>query len=268
MLTQPQKAVSEGLWSAYWETHDETARNALMEHYLPTVRYAAVRLAGKNDRRAQIGEVDDLMQYGIFGLRDAIRGFDAARGVKFETYALQRVRGAMLDGLKSNQWMPRDVRQRLMRYLQVQEQLLAEHGPGHHTEAVAARLGVDAQAICDLQGHAGRMVVGSLHGEDPHASHDDVPRCNTIPDYREEDAGEIQQRRDVRDLLLRELTRTERHLMMLYYYENMSMRDVGAVLGISGTRVSQMHSEIVIRLRERFGARMQDAGEALSCLQI
>src|SRR5690348_4623516 len=89
----------ETLWSNFWN-HGRTDadRNALMEHYLPLARFAAVRLATRHGRRARGGDVDDLLQYGVFGLRDAIGKFDPARGVKFETYCLQRIRGAMLDG--------------------------------------------------------------------------------------------------------------------------------------------------------------------------
>ena len=271
MHTPSARTAADDLWSVHRAAPSDATRNALMEHYLPMVRFAAMRLAGRNGRRPQTGDIEDLVQYGVFGLRDALRGFDPARGVKFETYALQRVRGAMLDGLKSGQWLPREVRQRLARYLAVHEQLLAERGPGHHAQAAADRLGVDAHAVCQFQVQAGRMTVASLHGEDSRQQNDqdDVPRCNTIPDHREEDAADSQQRRDVRDLLLRELTGTERHLMMLYYYENLSMREVGAVLGISGTRVSQMHSDIVNRLRERFATRMQDdAGQTRSCLHV
>jgi len=226
-------------------------------------------LAGRNGRKAQTGDVEDLMQFGAFGLRDAIRGFDAARGVKFETYALQRVRGAMLDGLKASQWMPREIRQEVNRFHTVDEALQGEFGGGLHVQAAADRMGLAADQVMALQAHAGRMMVGSLHAEEAQLESDDTPRCNTVPDHREEDASLSQQRQDVRDLLLKELTRSERHLMMLYYYENMSMREVGAVLGISGTRVSQMHTDIVSRLRERFGSRLLDrAGQARPVMQI
>ena len=266
---QNSRQHAQSLWTSYWSSgRSDRARNALMEHYLPLVKFAAVRLASRNGRHARAGDVDDLMQYGVFGLRDAIRGFDPARGVKFETYCLQRVRGAMLDGLKASQWVPREIRQRLNRFAVVQEELSAQQGAGRHEEAAAGRMGLCTTAIHELQCHAARMNVASLHaGNDLEGQ--DVPASDIVTDTREEEPADAVQRKDVRDLFFRELTRSERHLMMLYYYENMTMREIGAVLGISGTRVSQLHTEIVNRLRQRLGARVTDgAGQARASLHI
>jgi RNA polymerase sigma factor for flagellar operon FliA len=263
---------TSALWNAYWESgRSDAARNALMEHYLPLVRLAATRLASRNGRRASAGEIDDLQQYGIFGLRDAIRGFDPERGAKFETYCLRRVRGAMLDGLKSNNWVPRDVRHRLSQFTAAQQLIEAEQGPGLKDEAIASRIGVCTEAIARFQKEAATTLIASFHAGDGEHSHDagGVQGADIIPDHREEDPALLQQRKDLRDLFFRELTRSERHLLMLYYYEELTMREIGEVLGISGTRVSQLHSEIVARLRERFASRMTDrSGRSRAALEI
>jgi RNA polymerase sigma factor for flagellar operon FliA len=263
------KAPADPLWAAYWYGgQTPAARNALMEHYLPLVRFAAQRLASRGGRRAQPTDVDDLLQYGVFGLKDAIRGFDPARGVKFETYCLQRVRGAMLDGLKTHHWAPRELRQRLTRYAAAHERTQAEAGPGPHFDAIAACLGVCADAVQELEGHAARMVVGSMHLTDAAAA-DDGPGDDCVPDHREEEPSVVLQRQDVRDLFFRELTRAERHLLMLYYYEELTMREIGGVLGISGTRVSQLHTEIVGRLRAKLAPRVTGpAGQSRPALEI
>jgi RNA polymerase sigma factor for flagellar operon FliA len=120
---------------------------------------------------------------------------------------------------------------------------------------VAERLGVCPTAVAQFQRESASTVIGSLHGLD-HPGDREVQGADVIPDHREEDPAQLQQRKDVRELFFRELTRAERHLMMLYYYEELTMREIGEVLGISGTRVSQLHSEIVSRLRERFAERM------------
>ncbi|HVT79786.1 MAG TPA: sigma-70 family RNA polymerase sigma factor [Phycisphaerae bacterium] len=237
-----------------------------MEHYLPLVKFAALKMASRNGRRARPGDADDLLQYGVFGLRDAIRGFDPARGFKFETYCLQRIRGAMLDGLKAGHWVPRDLRRNLTRFAAAREQLEGEHGSGFHAQATAQHLGISEDGVHELHSHATRTMVASLSASDETL---EAPADALIPDHREEEAPETLQRKDVRDLFLRELTRQERHLMLLYYYEDMTMREIGQVLGLSGTRVSQIHSDIVARLRSRLAPRVSTpAGEVAPALQI
>lgn len=263
----PGDALPEALWSAYWQNRQSIpARNALMEHYLPLVRFAALRLASRNGRRAQSADVDDLLQHGSFGLRDAIRSFDPTRGAKFETYCLPRIRGAMLDGLKLHHWVPRDLRKQIARYNSAQEQAIAELGPGVQTEALAARLGVCPETIAELEVGAARMQIGSLQaGDQPGAE----SPADHLEDLRETPADCLLQRDDVRDLFFRQLTRAERHLLMLYYYEQLTMREIGAALGISGTRVSQIHTDIINRLRAQLGARARDhAGKIRPALEL
>ena len=242
------------LWAAYWDGRSEAARNALMEHYYPLVKYAALRLA---QRRGRAVEVDDLVQYGVFGLKDAINSFDAGRGVKFETYCSTRVRGAMLDGLKAQQWLSRDQRQKLTRFSEAQQTLLMEKGAPAGDEELAGRIGVCPSTIRRLEreavGSSPLSLFASCGGlEDSN----EMSHAETLVDYREEGVVDQIQREDVKEIFLRELTRNERLILMLYYYEEMTMREIGETLGISGTRVSQMHSEIIERLRERVGRRM------------
>jgi len=258
----------ENMWITYLASRDAESLNALIVHYLPLVNFAAARLYHR--RGGQIDR-DDLIQYGTLGLRDAIRHYDPARGAKFETYSSCRIRGAMLDGLKSNHWVPRDIRQNLTRYAAVQENLQAEFGEGDFEEEAACRLGLDPQAIHNLRTHSQRQSISSLHWDQSHGGPDgeEISRSASVPDHREENASDALHRQTVRDLFLRDLTRSERQLMMLYYYENMSMREVGAVLGISGTRVSQIHTDIVKRLRNRLGSRVLDeTGVAQECMGI
>ncbi len=242
------------LWAAYWAGRSEAARNALMEHYYPLVKFAAARLAQRRGRNA---EVEDLVQYGVFGLRDAINSFDAGRGVKFETYCSTRIKGAMLDGLKAQQWLSRDQRTKLTRFSEAQQSLLMETGTPAGDEELAGRIGVCPTAIRRLEREAVGANPLSLFG--PCGAQEDSSETNhaeTLVDHREEGVVEQVQREDVKALFLRELTRNERLILMLYYYEEMTMREIGETLGISGTRVSQMHSEIIERLRERVGRRM------------
>ncbi|HUO09041.1 MAG TPA: FliA/WhiG family RNA polymerase sigma factor [Phycisphaerae bacterium] len=242
------------MWSTYWKDRSEAARNALMEHYFKLVRFAAARLYQRRGRRV---EIDDLVQYGAFGLKDAINSFDPGRGVKFETYCSTRIRGAMLDGLKSQQWLSRDQRQKITRFAEAHQSLLMETGIPPEDEEVAGRIGVCPKTIRRLE----RETIGASPlslftpcreiGEGHEADH-----AETLVDHREEATVDQLQREDVKAFFLRELARNERLILMLYYYEEMTMREIGETLGISGTRVSQMHSEIIQRLRQRLGRRM------------
>jgi RNA polymerase sigma factor for flagellar operon FliA len=247
------------LWDRYWAAgRSDAARNALMEFYLPLVKYAAVQVAAKRGggRRAWSGDVDDFLQLGAFGLRDAIRGFDAARGVKFETYAMRRIRGAMLDGLKAAQWLPRDIRKDVKRLAGAEERAAAGDGAAP-LAGMAERLGVRPEAVHALRGHAARMRVGTLDGDAADAG---GARLDVLADHREDAPAAAAQRADVRDLFLRGLNRTERRLLILYYYENLSMREIGDVLGISCTRVSQIHTAILATVRERLTERVAGRG--------
>ncbi|MGN6371138.1 MAG: sigma-70 family RNA polymerase sigma factor [Phycisphaerae bacterium] len=247
----------EKLWARYWDGRSEGARNALMEYYYPLVKFAAARLA---QRRGRSVEMDDLVQYGVFGLRDAINSYDPGRGVKFETYCSTRVRGAMLDGLKSQQWLSRDQRQKLTRFSEAQQALRMERGMPAGDEELAGKIGVCPQTIRRLEQEAMGSTPMSLFmpctGQEGHETN----HAETVMDYREEGIVEQLQREDVKAFLMRELTRNERLILVMYYYEEMTMREIGGTLGISGTRVSQMHSEIIERLRERVGRRLVERG--------
>lgn len=251
-------AATSQVWSRYLAERKPADRNLLIERYLYLVKIAALKVAS---RRPACVDTDDLYQYGVFGLRDAIASFDPERGVKFETYCMQRIRGAMLDGLKSLQWLPRDVKQRLNRYNETRATVEAEDGPAGAASETARRLAIseDDCAKCDHDNHVNAWLSLSQTvktGRD----NKEVRHMEMLADTRELSTVDEVQRRDVRELFLRELTRSERLVMMLYYYEQLTMREIGDAMGISGTRVSQMHSEIIRRLRERLGQRVLDAG--------
>lgn len=245
------------IWQRYHETRTQADRNSLLTHFLPLVKFSALRLCQR--RNGQV-EMDDLMQWGVFGLRDAIASFDPARGVKFETYCAPRVRGAMLDGLKSLHWAPRDVRSRLQKFNQALDQVSMELGPDAHPEAVAQRMGVSNEEYAAVLRDTLACNVASLHAPRPDArGMRAVEHVELLADPREESAENRVQLELVKELFLKELTRNERLVMILYYYEDMTMREVGETLGISGTRVSQMHTEIIERLRDRLSRRALDA---------
>ena len=241
------------LWDAYWVERTPEARNALIMHFLPLVKFTALRLA---NRCGPMGEVDDLFQHGIFGLKDAIGKFDRSRGVKFETYCMTRVRGAMLDGLKSQQWLPRDMKQKVNRYQEVRGRLFMEEGVAGSDEMIAERLGICPQ-MASADGEPRGGVAG---GESARRGPTREKRTGSV---RMRSCWPTRGKRSRRNGCSAKMCvcsscgsfrKVQRQVMMLYYYEEMTMREIGETLGISATRVSQMHTEIIERLHERAGS--------------
>ncbi len=250
----------ESLWEAYLLQRGSEQSNALVVPYLPLVRFAALRLARRwgGVRRA---DVDDLMQFGALGLRTAVASFDPARGVKFETYCARRVHGAMLDGIKSQEWAPREERRKLASLAAVRACEQMETGMPAEDEAVAARIGVCAGEVRRMERAAASLIHVSLgQGGSNWDSGGDEAGGPTVADERAEAPEEILNREDVRRVLLKDLSRAERLVLMLHYYEDMTMREIGATLGVSGTRVSQLHSQALSRLRMKLGRRVDARG--------
>ena len=260
----PKKEVIpavENAWNRYLSDRSEDARNVLILHYMPLVRFAATRVA---QRKPGQTEVDDLMQYGVFGLRDSIASFDPIRGVKFETYCALRIRGAMLDGLKSQNWVPRDVRQKLQQFNEADAQLATEFGGRPDDAAMMNRLGITQDDHAKLLRNSQACNISSLNTLCNDSSEREVQRIDLLRDHRECSPMDVAQRVDVRELFMKELSHNERHILTMYYYDEMTMREIGDVLGISGTRVSQIHSEVILRLRERLTRRLTQGYDTIS----
>jgi len=238
---------SNGIWAQYNRTRSDALRNALIEKYLPIVRYSAERIHAKLPDEV---ELDDLISVGVFGLMDAIAAFDPKRGIKFETYCAPRIRGAILDELRSMDWVPRLVRSRANKLTAAARQLEAELGRPPTNEEMARRLSVPAAEYDRMakDAHAIGMVSLSrklFEGE----GGQDVTEVDVLEDRRALDPIRETQRRDLKQLISTALSRAERLILILYYYEQMTMKEVGAALDLSESRVSQMHSSILARLR-------------------
>ncbi|HVS69723.1 MAG TPA: sigma-70 family RNA polymerase sigma factor [Phycisphaerae bacterium] len=252
----------EALWNAYRREPCDAAVNALLTHYLPLARYAALRLARRLSGAAQRAggrpDVDELAQWGALGLRTAIAGFDPARGVKFETYCSRRIHGAMLDGLKSQHWAPRLERRKIAAFAARRAAFLAETGTPPSDETLAAHIGVCPHEIRKLERAAASLVSHSISA----ASTDD-DHAAALPDPRALPPEELVHRHDVKQALLHELTRAQRLTLILHYYEDMTMREIAATLGVSPTRISQLHTEALAILRRRFARRFEQGAIAL-----
>ncbi|AQT68411.1 Sigma-F factor [Anaerohalosphaera lusitana] len=244
------------IWQSFFETHDEQYRNLLMENYLRIVKYTADRIYAKLPDKV---EVDDLVSAGIFGLMDAIDAFDPERGVKFETYCTPRIRGAILDELRSMDWVPRLVRARAHQLEGALSTLEAHLGRMPTETEIANELQLDMTEFKRLQRDAYATGVVSLSTNFSDSEGDkDVREIDVIKDKKSSDPLVEAQKRDLKNLLTKGLTRAERLIIILYYYEEMTMKEIGATLDLSESRVSQMHSSIIARLKAQMNTRKKE----------
>lgn len=248
------------VWIDYKKSRTEELRNLLMEHYLHLVRYNAERLHTKLPDEV---DLDDLMQAGTFGLMDAIDAYDLDRGVKFETFSAQRIRGAILDELRSNDWVPRLVRSRAGKIDAATKALEVELGRSPTEDELAERIGVDKSEFEKMQKDATAVGVVSLSRKWFETdSNKDVREIDVLEDRKGMDPVREMQRKDLKELMTRGLSRAERLIIILYYFEEMTMKEIGATLDLSESRVSQMHSGILARLRAQIADRRREIAEA------
>jgi RNA polymerase sigma factor FliA len=237
----------------------EIHRNVLMENYLHLVRYNAERVHQKLPDEV---ELDDLMSAGIFGLMDAIDAFDVSRGVKFETYCAPRIRGAILDELRSMDWVPRLVRSRAHKIDGATKQLEVELGRSPTHEELAKRIGVSQSEYDKMQRDASTVGVVSLSRKWFETdSNKDVREIDVLEDQKGHDPVREMQQKDLKELMTKGLTRAERLIVILYYYEEMTMKEIGQTLDLSESRVSQMHSSIIARMRAKMSTREREVYE-------
>ena len=244
--------VSE-LWKAYKENPTTDLRNRLVETYLPLVKYNAERIWA---RLPDGVDLDDLISAGIFGLMDAIEAFDLERGVKFETYCVPRIRGAMLDELRTMDWVPRLVRSKASKMEEARKALEAALGrpprPRRWPTSSACRSRSSTRCVGDATAVSQVSLNKKWYETD---SYKDVREIDILEDKKAEDPTHRLQNRDLMRLVTRGLNRNERLIIILYYYEDMTMKEIGATLDLSESRVSQMHSSIVARLQAQLAKR-------------
>jgi len=247
-----QRDIKE-VWSEYKKTGSESVRNFLMTKYLPLVKYNAERIHTKLPDEV---DVEDLKQAGIFGLMDAIDAFNLDRGVKFETYCAPRIRGAILDELRAMDWVPRLVRSRTTKVDGARKQLEMELGRKPTDVEIAEKLEVDMDEYKKLAKDAGPTGVVSLNRKYYETdSNKDVREIDVLKDDRQANPLTAAQKRDLKDLITKGLSRAERLIVILYYYEEMTMKEIGVTLDLSESRVSQMHSSILARLKAQMQHR-------------
>ena len=253
----PQDEVDiESLWDQYQQNPTETLRNQLVEYYLPLVRYNAERVHSKLPDEV---DVEDLMSAGIFGLMDALDGFDRSRGIKFETYCAPRIRGAILDELRSMDWVPRLVRSRSSQVDSARKSLEMELGRAPTEQEVAEKLGVDESEYDKIRKDSSTVGVVSLSRKWFETdSNKDVREIDILEDAKQINPLTSAQKSDLKGVVTKGLSRAERLIIILYYYEQMTMKEIGTTLDLSESRVSQMHSSILARLKAQLAHRSKE----------
>jgi RNA polymerase sigma factor for flagellar operon FliA len=249
-------AEIKAIWISYKKKGTEELRNILMENYLPLVRYNAERIHTKLPDEV---DVEDLMSAGIFGLMDAIDAFDMERGVKFETYCAPRIRGAILDELRAMDWVPRLVRSRTAKVEKARKGLEMELGRKPTEKEICNRLEVNKSEYDKLSKDSRPVGVVSLNRKWFETdSNKDIREIDVIHDNRQENPLKEIQRKDLKVLITKGLSRAERLIVVLYYYEEMTMKEIGMTLDLSESRVSQMHSSILLRLKAQMQHRTKE----------
>jgi RNA polymerase sigma factor for flagellar operon FliA len=259
MPTTVAPEAVEQLWIEFKrDISNKQLRNRLVEIYLPLVKYNGERIWA---RLPEGVELDDLISAGVFGLMDAIDAFDLSRGVKFETYCVPRIRGAMLDELRTMDWVPRLVRSKASKLNEAVKNLEARLGRQPSEAELAQELHISVAELEKMMLDANAVNLISLNKKWYETdSYKDVREIDILEDKKGEDPTKRVQKNDLMRLVTKGLNRNERLIIILYYYEELTMKEIGATLDLSESRVSQMHSSIVQRLQQQLERRRPEFG--------
>jgi RNA polymerase sigma factor for flagellar operon FliA len=251
-------AERDNLWALYKQQRDMTAREKLIIRHAPLVKYVAGRLALRLPASV---DIDDLISYGTLGLIDAIEKFNPNLNVKFETYAIARVKGSMLDGLRALDWVPHSLRQKARELERVYAKVESTLGRAATDEEIAIELGVAVPNLQQLITDIGRTNIVSLDdlwGESDGGG--TVRALDLIEDENAENPQinvEFADRKRMLAEAIGKLPERERLMVTLYYYEGLTVKEIAAIMGVSQSRISQLHSKAILRLRGRL-SRMKN----------
>ena len=244
-------AVAESDWREYRRTKDEKLKDKLIEAHLPLVKYIAGRLAVKLPPHA---DQQDLESCGIFGLMEAVEKYDPGLGVSFNAYASARIRGAMLDELRKMNWLPRTLYQKIHQLNTAREKLDAAAGGQAGEAELAAALGIGMEELKKLAAQAASTAVASLDDSVVTAGGEVLRWGDLIPDFRSPDPLEEVERGEAREILARaveELPERDKLVLALYYQEGLTLKEIGRVLEVTESRVCQLHSRALKKLKDK-----------------
>jgi len=253
MAENPLARMSEDdLWSLYKERRDPSIRDAFIRQYAPLVKYVAGKVAASMPNTV---EFEDLVGFGVFGLLDAIEKFDPDKNVKFKTYAVTRIRGAIFDELRSIDWVPRSVRQKTKEIEDAVVNLEAKLGRPASDQEIASSLGVTEDDFMKTMLKISSTSVLSLN--DVWYSGDEADKISigeSIESPSSMNPDATVEREEVKRVIvqaLSELPEKEKKVLVLYYYEDLTLKEIGQVLDVTESRVSQLHTKAILRLRAK-----------------
>ncbi|HEY7150827.1 MAG TPA: RNA polymerase sigma factor WhiG [Solirubrobacterales bacterium] len=256
METNVKAVELRDLWRRYKDEGDERARERLVVAYSPLVKFIAGRMASGLPSHVEEG---DLISYGLLGLIGAIERFDLEREIKFETFAVARVKGAIIDELRSLDWVPRSVRARARDVEKANAKLEARLQRSPTDEEMAEELEITVEefqnALLEIANSSVLALDDLWTFADPEGGGGQISVLDTITDPNAVDPETEAQSSEVKDRLadaIESLPERERLVIALYYYENLTLREIGEVLGVTESRVSQLHTKAVLALRSRF----------------
>ena len=235
------------LWSRYFEDHDnKTIRDQLILQYIYLTRYVVGRV---KVALPPTFSYEDISSYGIEGLIDAVEKYTPKMGARFETYALVRIRGNIIDKVRSQDFLPRSVRRKIRDVKEAQEELKKQFGRAATNSEIANYLGIEKEKVEQLL--ADDTTITSIYDKKG-ASDGDIEIIDTIEDSRTLAPHEQLEEKDVKKELegaLKRLPERERTIMVLYYHENMTLKEIGDTINVSESRVSQLHAQAIMKLK-------------------
>lgn len=247
------------LWKKYRKTALSELRDYFAEKYAPLVKYVAGKVAIGMPQNV---EFDDLVSYGSFGLLDAIEKFDPERDIKFKTYAMTRIRGAIFDELRSIDWIPRSIRQKAKQLEEIIGMLENKLGHTVEDEDIAKELGISVDELQSLLAKISGTTIISLNdiwylGDD----NDEVSFMETLESPQNLNPDTLIEREEIKSVIveaIKQLPDKEKKVIVLYYYEDLTLKEIGDVLEVTESRISQLHTKAIMRLRGKL-MRMKNA---------
>ena len=250
------------IWRTFRRTGDPALRDRLILMYAPIVKYVAGRLGSGLPAHVDEG---DLVSYGLLGLISAIERYDPDRDVKFETYAIARIKGSILDELRALDWVPRSVRSRARQIERAMSELEAKLGRAPNDDEVAKKVGITVEELEDSLTDISRSSIAALDElwTISGSGGDQVALIDTIEDTQGPEPqsafAQTEMREAIADAISR-LPEREKLVITLYYYEDLTLREIGEVLGVTESRVSQLHTKAILRLKARLSGSVARSG--------
>jgi RNA polymerase sigma factor for flagellar operon FliA len=252
LLAKYQDRDETELWKEYKASKNAEIRSYLAEKYSPLVKHVAGKVAIGMPQNV---EFEDLVSYGVFGLLDAIDKFDPKREIKFKTYAMTRIRGSIFDELRSIDWIPRSIRQKAKQYEQIMSMLENKEGHKPSDEEIAKELGLSTEDFNSLINKLSSTTLVSLNdiwflGDE----NDEISIMETLESPMNLNPDNIIEKEEIKNVIvdaIKTLPEKEMKVIVLYYYEDLTLKEIGEVLEVTESRISQLHTKAVARLRSK-----------------